>query len=138
DHPRLGRKIRLSRPYQLFAKERTTVAEAYPGDVIGLSNPGLFAIGDTVYTGRPVRFPPMPTFDPELFALLRNTDTSKYNLFHEGIVRFQRAVAFDCVVCIDGLQLQCILGAVRQLQSVVVKTRLLLEYGVEAIIGPLP
>ena len=138
DHPRLGRKIRLSRPYQLFAKERTTVAEAYPGDVIGLSNPGLFAIGDTVYTGRPVRFPPMPTFDPELFALLRNTDTSKYKQFHKGIDQLEREGAIQRFTRIDDLQLHPILGAVGQLQFDVVKTRLELEYGVDAIIEPLP
>jgi len=138
DHPRLGRKIRLSRPYQLFAKERTTLEEAYPGDVIGLSNPGLFAIGDTVYTGRPVSFPPMPTFEPELFATLRNTDTAKYKQFHKGIDQLEQEGAIQRFFGIDGAQPFPILGAVGQLQFDVVKARLELEYGVEAIIEPLP
>ena len=138
DHPRLGRKVRLSRPYQLFANERTTLDEAYPGDVIGLSNPGIFAIGDTVYTGKPVQFPPMPTFDPELFAALRNTDTSKYKQFHKGIDQLVQEGAIQRFFGEDGAQLHPILGAVGQLQFDVVKTRLELEYGVEVIVDPLP
>ncbi|MBI3974093.1 MAG: hypothetical protein HY332_22675 [Chloroflexi bacterium] len=51
---RLGRKVRMARPHRLFAQERETVEEAYPGDVVGLVNSGLFAIGDTLSSGAPL------------------------------------------------------------------------------------
>ena len=50
-HARTGKTVRLSRPQKLFAQDRESIEEAYPGDVIGLNNPGVFAIGDTIYTG---------------------------------------------------------------------------------------
>ncbi len=51
NHARTGKTIRLSRPQKLFAQDRAVIEEAYPGDVIGLNNPGVFAIGDTIYLG---------------------------------------------------------------------------------------
>lgn len=137
-HARLGRNIRLTRPYQLFAKERITVEEALPGDVIGLANPGLYAIGDTVYEGERVVFDPMPLFDPEHFALLTNTDTSKYKQFHRGIDQLEQEGAIQRFRACDPSLLHPVLGAVGTLQFDVLKTRLQIEYGVDATIDPLP
>ena len=67
-HHRLGREIRLSRPHGMVAGERTTVDDAYPGDIIGVINPGLFAIGDTISITGGFNFKPLPQFQPEIFA----------------------------------------------------------------------
>ena len=75
----------LSRPSQLFGQDKTVLDEGFAGDVIGLNNPGSFAIGDTLYVGKRRALPPIPTFSPELFAYLRNTDTGKYKQFQKGV-----------------------------------------------------
>lgn len=137
-HPRLDRKVRLSRSYRLFAKERETVEEALPGDVVGLSNPGLFAIGDTLYDGRPVEFDPMPQFEPEHFALLRNLDTSKYKQFHKGLDQLEKEGAIQRFDSMDASQLYPVIGAVGRLQFEVLQTRLQTEYNVGVAIEPLP
>ena len=68
-HPRLGRKVRMSRPHRLFARDRETVEEAYPGDVIGFSNPGIFRIGDTVCADAThSNTQPIPPFQPEVLC----------------------------------------------------------------------
>jgi peptide subunit release factor RF-3 len=64
-----------------FAQERESVEEAYPGDVIGLNNPGAFAIGDTIYTGQRLVYPGIPSFSPELFANLRNPNPAQAKSF---------------------------------------------------------
>lgn len=81
-HSRMRRSINLSAAQSLFAQEREAVVEAYPGDVIGIHNPGIFAIGDTIYTG-PARitYPGIPSFSPEKFAYLRNPNPSAYKKF---------------------------------------------------------
>lgn len=59
---------------------------AYPGDVIGINNPGHFAIGDTIFTGSTkVRFPGIPSFSPECFAYMRNPNPSKYKNYRKGL-----------------------------------------------------
>ena len=68
---RLNTDIRLSRVYRFFGRDRETVPEAYPGDVVGIVNPGRIAIGDTLYADRRVEFPRIPQFPPEQFATLR-------------------------------------------------------------------
>jgi len=67
-HPRHKRKIQMTRPHRLFARERDTIEEAFPGDVIGVVNPGLFVIGDTVTAVPAIEFFPLPNFPPEYFA----------------------------------------------------------------------
>ena len=68
---RTRKAVALSRPSQLFGQDKTVLDEGYAGDVIGLNNPGSFAIGDTLYVGKRRSLPPIPTFSPELFAYLR-------------------------------------------------------------------
>ena len=84
-HARSGRSIRLSRPQKLFGQDREVVDEAYPGDVIGLNNPGMFAIGDTLYMGAKVEYEGIPCFSPELFAWLRNPNPSAFKSFRKGV-----------------------------------------------------
>jgi peptide chain release factor 3 len=137
-HPRLGRQIRMSRPHRLFARDRETVEVAYPGDIIGLSNPGIFMIGDTVCSGDPVEFAAIPPFQPELFGRLINHNIEKYKQFNKGIEQLKEEGVVQVFYPIDAARREPILGAVGQLQFEVVTARLAQEYGVEARIEPLP
>ena len=69
-HSRLKRQVNLAQATALFGQERETIEEAYPGDVIGLNNPGLFCIGDSIYTGsKAIKFPGIPSFSPEILCV---------------------------------------------------------------------
>jgi peptide chain release factor 3 len=81
-----GKKYNLAQAQALFGSDRSSVDVAYPGDVIGLNNPGCFAIGDTLYTGPSrVAFPGIPSFSPEKFAYIRSPNPSDYKSFRKGI-----------------------------------------------------
>src|SRR6185436_15915364 len=84
-HQRLGRGVKLSHPSSFFAQERTLVEEAFPGDVVGLINNGVFRVGDQLYVGSLPKLPKMPRFPAEHFASLRNENTAKYKQFHKGL-----------------------------------------------------
>src|SRR5699024_7314398 len=86
NHVQGGRKIRLTQPQQLMAQERKIVEEAYAGDIIGVFDPGIFSIGDTLCApGRKIQFEGIPTFAPEHFARVRQVDTMKRKQFIKGI-----------------------------------------------------
>ena len=137
-HARLGRKIRITRPHRLFARERELLAEAFPGDVVGLVNPGLFAIGDTLSTGAPLRFDAVPRFTPEHFAILRCRSLSKHKQFHRGLAQLEEEGAIQVLVSADSVQRDLVLAAVGELQFDVVVARLAHEYGVETALDRLP
>ncbi len=129
---RTGKKIRLTRPQKLFARERESMDEAFPGDILGLNNPGAFTIGDTLYTGPKVAFPPIPTFSPELFARLRNPNTSLAKKFQKGIEQLEEEKAIQVLHPLEGGGSQePVLAAVGELQFEVAQYRLKAEYGVE-------
>lgn len=136
-HHRLGREIRLSRPHGLVAGERTTLDFAYPGDVIGVINPSLFAIGDTLSMSGGFQFKPLPQFQPEIFAKLHPKDVGKRKSFDKGIVQLTDEGAIQLLYPFGGIG-DCIFAAVGQLQFEVMQYRLKDEYGVETILTPLP
>ncbi len=138
NHVRTGRKIRLTRPQKLFGQEREVIEEAYAGDIIGLTNPGVFAIGDTVCVGKPIRFEGIPQFPPELFALLRNPNPSKYKNFTKGIEQLSQEGAVQVMHDLDESRRDPILAAVGQLQFEVIQARMEAEYGVETYLESLP
>lgn len=129
-HPRLGRKVRISRPHRLFARERETVDAAYPGDVIGLSNPGLFVIGDTVTGGDPLQFAPMPAFAPEHFARLRAADVAKHKQFNKGLEQLAEEGVVQVLYPLESVRREPILAVVGTLQFDVIVARLAAEYNV--------
>jgi peptide chain release factor 3 len=137
-HARTGRQVRLSRPQKLFARERELVEEAYAGDVVGLNNPGAFAIGDTVHTGPRLVYPGIPSFSPELFANLRNPNPSQAKKFQKGVAQLEEEGAVQILRPVDAATQEPILAAVGQLQFEVVQFRLNSEYGVETRLEPLP
>mgnify|MGYP002654394506 CR=1 FL=1 len=136
-HARTGKTLRLSRPQKLFAQDRASIEEAYPGDVIGLNNPGMFAIGDTIYMGKKLEYEGIPCFSPELFAYLKNPNPSKFKQFQKGIQELREEGAIQIMYSLDQFKREPILAAVGQLQFEVVQFRMLSEYGVETTIEPL-
>jgi peptide chain release factor 3 len=136
-HPRLGRKVRLARPMRLFGQEREVVEEAYAGDVVGLVNPGTFAIGDTVSSEPVGAFPDLPRFQPEHFALLRHARADRYKQFLKGLEQIEEEGAIQLFFPVNRGSREPILGAVGQLQFEVVRYRLESEYKVETIMEPL-
>jgi peptide chain release factor 3 len=136
-HARTGKTVRLSRPQKLFAQGRESIESAYPGDVIGLNNPGVFAIGDTIYNGKKLEYEGIPCFSPELFAYLKNPNPSKFKQFQKGIQELREEGAVQIMYSVDDFKRDPILAAVGQLQFEVVQFRLLSEYGVETRLEPL-
>ncbi len=136
-HHRLGREIRLSRPHGMVAGERTTLDYAYPGDVIGVINPGLFSIGDTLSLGGGFAFKPLPQFQPEIFAQVSPQDVGKRKSFDKGVLQLTSEGAIQLLRPYDDLGYS-IFGAVGQLQFEVMQYRLRDEYGVETTLTPLP
>lgn len=137
-HARTGKTVRLSRPQKLFAQDRASIEEAYPGDVIGLNNPGAFAIGDTIYNGTKLEYEGIPCFSPELFAYLKNPNPSKFKQFQKGIQELREEGAVQIMYSTDDFKRDPILAAVGQLQFEVVQFRMLNEYGVETALEALP
>ncbi|MCM1982759.1 peptide chain release factor 3 [Lyngbya confervoides] len=137
-HTRTGKTIRLSRPQKLFAQGRESIVDAYPGDIIGLNNPGMFAIGDTIFQGKKVEFDGIPCFSPELFAYLRNPNPSKFKQFQKGMTELREEGAVQVMYSLDESKREPILAAVGQLQLDVVQFRLQNEYGVETRLEILP
>jgi peptide chain release factor 3 len=137
NHARTGKIVRLSRPQKLFAQDRASIDVAYPGDVIGLNNPGVFAIGDTIYNGKKLEYEGIPCFSPEIFAYLKNPNPSKFKQFQKGSQELQEEGAIQIMYAADEFKRDPILAAVGQLQFEVVQFRLLNEYGVETTLEPL-
>jgi len=136
-HAQTGKAHRLARPYKLFGSERLVIDEAYPGDVVGLPNTGEFAIGDTLTAGRLFKFRPLPRFQPEHFALLRNKDLSKYKQFLKGLRQLELEGAVQVFHNADALKREPILAVVGPLQFDVVQARLESEYNVPTELEPL-
>ncbi|MEX1255080.1 MAG: peptide chain release factor 3 [Dehalococcoidia bacterium] len=137
-NPRRGRPVRLSRAYRLFARDREPIEEAFPGDVIGVINPGVFAIGDTITAGEAAQYPAIPRFPLEHFATIVNKDIGRYKQFHRGLAQLEEEGAVQVLYNAGGARRDSILGAVGELQFDVVLARLKDEYGVEAQLERLP
>ena len=138
-HVQGGKKIKLSQPQQLMAQERKIVEEAYAGDIIGVFDPGIFSIGDTLTTSsEKFAFEGIPTFAPEHFARVRQVDTMKRKQFVKGITQIAQEGAIQIFQEYNtGLE-ETVVGVVGVLQFDVLKYRLNNEYNVEIRLEPLP
>jgi peptide chain release factor 3 len=134
---RSQKKLKLSRPQRLFAQERETVETAFPGDIIGLTNPGAFMLGDTVTTNAKIKYDEVPEFVPEVFARLSNMDVSKLKNFEKGIEQLCQEGLVQLFWNPKSITREPILGAIGRLQFEVVQYRLLAEYGVKTHIEPI-
>jgi peptide chain release factor 3 len=137
-HSRLDREVRMTRPHRLFARDRETIERAYPGDVIGFVNPGLFRIGDGVSSGEPVEFPPIPRFAPEHFATLRAKEVTRQKQFQKGLEQLEEEGVMQVLTLHEGLKSEPILAVVGELQFDVLQSRLESEYNVETTVTRLP
>lgn len=135
-HVRVGKDIKLAQPQQFLAQDRDIVEDAYPGDIIGLFDPGIFRIGDSLSQGSSIVFDELPTFSPEIFAKVTAKNALKYKqyqkgldqLTEEGTIQIFNAVSFD----------DTILGVVGQLQFEVFEYRMKNEYGVDVQLQRMP
>ncbi len=138
-HVQGGRNLRLSQPQQIMASERKILDEAYAGDIIGVFDPGIFAIGDTLCMPRDeFRYEGIPTFAPEHFARVRQTDTMKRKQFVKGITQIAQEGAIQIFQEFNTGMEEIIVGVVGVLQFDVLKYRLENEYNVEIKLENLP
>ncbi|CEH29683.1 peptide chain release factor 3 [Aneurinibacillus migulanus] len=137
-HVRTGKRVKLSQPQQFLAQERNIVEDAYPGDIIGLFDPGTFGIGDTLVEGNQAfTFGGIPHFSPEIFARVRAKDAMKHKQFHKGMQQLTEEGAVQYFTTAAPGAETLILGVVGQLQLEVFEHRMRGEYGVEVEVQPL-
>ncbi|MEG0321056.1 MAG: peptide chain release factor 3 [Oscillospiraceae bacterium] len=138
-HVQEGKKIRLSRPQQLMAAEREMIEEAYAGDIIGVFDPGIFSIGDTLCSpSKKFSFDPIPTFAPEHFMRVRSVDTMKRKQFAKGMEQIAQEGAIQMFKTPYSGMEEVIVGVVGTLQFDVLEYRLRNEYNVELYMEGLP
>ena len=138
-HVQGGKVMRLSQPQQIMADERKILSEAYAGDIIGVFDPGIFSIGDTICMPKEkFCYEGIPTFAPEHFARVRQVDTMKRKQFVKGIEQIAQEGAIQIFQEFNtGLE-EIIVGVVGVLQFDVLKYRLENEYNVEIRLENLP
>lgn len=134
NHINAGKKIKLAQPQQFLAQDRTIIDEAYPGDIVGLFDPGIFSIGDTLCgEGAKFKFEDFPVFPPERFARVQAKDTMKRKQFLKGITQLAQEGAIQVFHQDDAIAESFVIGAVGQLQFDVLEYRLKNEYGVDIL-----
>ena len=138
-HVQSGRKLRLSQPQQIMAQDRQVISEAYAGDVIGVFDPGLFSIGDTItMPGSKFEYEGIPTFAPEHFARVIQLNSMKRKQFVKGITQIAQEGAIQIFQEYTAGMSEIIVGVVGVLQFDVLKYRLENEYGCEIRLESLP
>ena len=139
NHVQGGKKLRLSQPQQLMAQDRKIVEEAYAGDIIGVFDPGIFSIGDTLcLSNEKFEFEGIPTFAPEHFARVRQVDTMKRKQFIKGVNQIAQEGAIQIFQEFNTGMEEIIVGVVGELQFEVLTYRLENEYNVEVKLDRLP
>jgi peptide chain release factor 3 len=131
-HTRTGRKVRLSSSHKLFGRDRETIDEAYPGDVVGLVGHTDFRIGDTLAEDASLVYHEIPRFTPECFAWLQSPSTAQFKRFREGLDQLLQEGVVQSFLIKESAQRVPLLGAVGPLQFEVVQYRMQTEYGAES------
>ena len=138
-HVQENKKQRLSQPQQLMAQDRKIVEEAYAGDIIGVFDPGIYSIGDTIcMPGKKFQYEGIPTFAPEHFARVRQIDTMKRKQFVKGIEQIAQEGAIQIFQEFNSGMEEVIVGVVGVLQFDVLKFRMENEYNVDIRLEELP
>lgn len=131
-HVQGNKKMKLSQPQQMMAQEREIVDEAYAGDIIGVFDPGIFSIGDTVCApNKKLQFEGIPTFAPEHFARVAQKDTLKRKQFIKGTSQIAQEGAIQIFQELGAGMEEVIVGVVGVLQFEVLEYRLKNEYNVD-------
>ena len=125
-------KVRLSRPHSMVAKDRSTLDVAYPGDIIGIINPGVFQIGDTISLTDGFNYKPLPQFQPEVFARIRPADITMRKSFDKGLDQLVMEGTIQILRTLDTLDF--FIAAVGRLQFEVLEFRLKNEYRVDVVL----
>ena len=138
-HIQSNKSMRLSQPQQMMAQEREIIDEAYAGDIIGIFDPGVFSIGDTICdSSAKVNFTGIPTFAPEHFAIIEQIDSMKRKQFAKGMYQIAQEGAIQIYFFPGGGMERVIVGVVGVLQFDVLKFRMKSEYGVEYLRQDIP
>lgn len=135
-HVRVGKEIKLSQPQQFLAQDRDIVSEAYPGDIIGLFDPGIFRIGDSLSQSSEIVFDELPTFSPEIFAKVTVKNALKHKQYQKGIDQLTEEGTIQVFTTV-GFE-DTLLGVVGQLQFEVFEYRMKGEYGVDVQLQRMP
>ena len=134
-HTRLKKKFKFSSPTAFMAEKKTIIEEAFPGDIVGIPDSGNFKIGDTITEGENLNFKGIPSFSPEMFQYLTNTDPMKFKQLSKGVDQLMdEGVAQLFTSSFNGRK---IIGTVGQLQFEVIQYRLLHEYGASCRYEPI-
>ena len=137
-HARTGKVLKLAKPLQFLAQERTLVEEAWAGDILGLWDPGNLRIGDSLAEGAPVEYEGIPRFSPEFFNRVVMLDPSKRKQLKKGLDQLSEEGAVQVFHDAERLERDPVLGAVGVLQFEVIQHRLRAEYGAEISYARLP
>ena len=130
-HPRLGKDVRLANPSQFMAAERTAIEEAWPGDVVGLFDPGQYRIGDTLCEKSSFQFESVPRFSPEHFAIVRAKDPLRRKQMEKGLEQLSEEGSVQIFQQLRMGMKDPIVGVVGALQLEVLAYRLEHEYGAD-------
>ncbi|KPU45957.1 peptide chain release factor 3 [Oxobacter pfennigii] len=139
NHVQAGKMVKLAQPQQFLAQDRVIVDEAYPGDIIGIFDPGIFNLGDTLCQKPPYfKYQGIPVFPPEHFARVYSADTMKRKQFIKGVSQLSEEGTIQVFKQTDIGREELIIGVVGMLQLEVLEYRLKNEYGVDIRIQNLP
>ncbi|MDC0709993.1 peptide chain release factor 3 [Stigmatella sp. ncwal1] len=137
-HSRLGKEVRLAKPSQFLAAERTAIEDAWPGDVIGLFDPGQYRIGDSLAEDAGVVFDTVPRFSPEYFAVVRSKDPLRRKQMEKGLEQLSEEGTVQIFQQLQMGMKDPIVGVVGALQFEVLQYRLEHEYGAKIALDRLP
>jgi peptide chain release factor 3 len=137
-HSRLGKEVRLAKPSQFLAAERTSIEDAWPGDVIGLFDPGQYRIGDSLAEDAGVIFESVPRFSPEHFAVVRSKDPLRRKQMEKGLEQLSEEGTVQIFQQLQMGMKDPIVGVVGALQFEVLQYRLEHEYGAKIALDKLP
>jgi peptide chain release factor 3 len=137
-HANFGKKVRLGNAQKLFGRDRETVDEAFPGDVVGLVSNAQFAIGDTLAEDPAILYREIPRFPPECFAYLQNPQPSNYKRFRDGLEQLLQEGVVQSFTPVKASTTMTLLAAVGPLQFEIVQYRLESEYGAPSRIEAAP
>ncbi|MBE7413099.1 MAG: peptide chain release factor 3 [Leptospiraceae bacterium] len=138
NHDRLEKQVKLSSSFAFFGQDRNTIDEAFPGDIIGLINPGTFRIGDVLFSGKNPGLRPLPVFAPELFATISSPESASLKGFKKGIEQLSEEGILHSFTSRTIGAGSPIIGALGRLQFEVFQRRLQDEYNVNTNITMLP
>lgn len=130
---RTGRPITLNYASESFGRQRETLEEAFPGDIVGIVNAADLQVGDTVFEGEEVRFPALPTLAPEHFIRIRNADARRHKQFNRALSQLAEEGVIHVLTQDGGRDPMPVLGAVGRLQFEVAIERMSTEFGVEVL-----